>query len=276
MAVTKRLRFEILRRDNHACRYCGGIAPDVILTIDHVVPKALGGSDDPGNLVTACKDCNAGKSSVPAGAELVADVSQDAVRWANAMRAAFDAELARTAVRDEYLGEFLAAWNGWTYDDGGSTVDLPADWERSIEKWYALGFPFEMLKDAIRGAMTKRNLKGNEHPRFRYMAGIVWGTLTEMEDQAAAMLAAPSAPAPTPAACDDPWCVHHLPDHSCPHCEAYGRLWACGYEQGAWQGRLDTEKKNVAAIDHYEFLSMCIDSKIKEPFLVAIDAEDND
>ena len=24
VAVTKRLRFEILRRDNHQCRYCGG------------------------------------------------------------------------------------------------------------------------------------------------------------------------------------------------------------------------------------------------------------
>lgn len=67
MTVSKRLRFEILRRDNHACRYCGGVAPDATITVDHVVPVALGGSDDPSNLVAACKDCNAGKSSVPAG-----------------------------------------------------------------------------------------------------------------------------------------------------------------------------------------------------------------
>lgn len=26
MSVSKRLRFEILRRDNHACRYCGATA----------------------------------------------------------------------------------------------------------------------------------------------------------------------------------------------------------------------------------------------------------
>jgi 5-methylcytosine-specific restriction endonuclease McrA len=38
MAVSKRTRYEVLRRDNHACRYCGGIAPDVILTVDHVTP----------------------------------------------------------------------------------------------------------------------------------------------------------------------------------------------------------------------------------------------
>lgn len=46
MAVSTRLRYEILRRDNHQCRYCGGTAPDVKLTIDHVIPETLGGNDD--------------------------------------------------------------------------------------------------------------------------------------------------------------------------------------------------------------------------------------
>lgn len=56
MAISKRLRFEVLRRDNHMCRYCGRGAPDVALTVDHVVPVALGGHSDPTNLVTACVD----------------------------------------------------------------------------------------------------------------------------------------------------------------------------------------------------------------------------
>jgi 5-methylcytosine-specific restriction endonuclease McrA len=51
MAITKRLRFEILRRDDFACRYCGGKAPDIELTVDHVTPKALGGTDEPTNNV---------------------------------------------------------------------------------------------------------------------------------------------------------------------------------------------------------------------------------
>ena len=38
MAVTKRTRYEVLRRDGHACRYCGQMAPDVKLAVDHVVP----------------------------------------------------------------------------------------------------------------------------------------------------------------------------------------------------------------------------------------------
>ncbi|MCV7359182.1 HNH endonuclease [Mycolicibacterium fluoranthenivorans] len=66
MAVSKRLRYEILTRDGEACRKCGRRAPEVELQIDHIIPVALGGSDDPSNLQTLCRDCNAGKASMPA------------------------------------------------------------------------------------------------------------------------------------------------------------------------------------------------------------------
>lgn len=82
MAVSKRLRYEILRRDNHACRYCGATAPDVKLNVDHVIPQALGGSDEPTNLVTSCRDCNAGKTSSMPNATPVADIEQDTFREA--------------------------------------------------------------------------------------------------------------------------------------------------------------------------------------------------
>lgn len=88
MSVSKRLRFEIFRRDNHACRYCGATASDTKLTIDHVTPTALGGTDGPGNLVTACTDCNSGKSATLPNPQLVADVQQDALRWDLARKAA--------------------------------------------------------------------------------------------------------------------------------------------------------------------------------------------
>ena len=46
----------IFRRDNHTCQYCG--AKNVSLTIDHIIPKVLGGRDTWDNLVTACVSCN--------------------------------------------------------------------------------------------------------------------------------------------------------------------------------------------------------------------------
>ena len=61
-AVKKSVRFEIFKRDQFTCQYCGEKAPDVVLEIDHITPVADGGDNDLLNLITACRACNAGKS----------------------------------------------------------------------------------------------------------------------------------------------------------------------------------------------------------------------
>jgi 5-methylcytosine-specific restriction endonuclease McrA len=63
MAVSPRTRFRILERDHFTCQYCGRSAPEVVLEVDHYEAKALGGGDHDWNLVTACRDCNSGKSN---------------------------------------------------------------------------------------------------------------------------------------------------------------------------------------------------------------------
>lgn len=57
------VRFEVFKRDEFTCRYCGRRSPAVILEIDHVVPVSTGGSDAVENLVTACYECNRGKGA---------------------------------------------------------------------------------------------------------------------------------------------------------------------------------------------------------------------
>lgn len=47
---------EVFRRDNYTCQYCG--RNDLELTLDHVIPRRLGGKHSWDNLVTACKVCN--------------------------------------------------------------------------------------------------------------------------------------------------------------------------------------------------------------------------
>jgi 5-methylcytosine-specific restriction endonuclease McrA len=47
---------EILRRDNYTCQYCGQRSS--YLTVDHVVPRRLGGDHSWENLVAACPACN--------------------------------------------------------------------------------------------------------------------------------------------------------------------------------------------------------------------------
>jgi len=47
---------EIFRRDHYRCQYCG--ARKDTLTIDHIIPRRLGGEYSWTNLVTACQECN--------------------------------------------------------------------------------------------------------------------------------------------------------------------------------------------------------------------------
>lgn len=63
MAVGKKLRFKVLQRDGFKCIYCGASAPAVALEVDHIIPRAKGGSDKQENLVAACESCNRGKSA---------------------------------------------------------------------------------------------------------------------------------------------------------------------------------------------------------------------
>jgi len=59
--LSKKIRFEVFKRDSFTCQYCGRMSPDVILEVDHINPIFDGGNDNILNLVTSCFDCNRGK-----------------------------------------------------------------------------------------------------------------------------------------------------------------------------------------------------------------------
>jgi hypothetical protein len=61
-AISKKVRFEVFKRDSFSCQYCGAAAPEAILVIDHIHPVAKGGDNSVLNLITSCRACNAGKS----------------------------------------------------------------------------------------------------------------------------------------------------------------------------------------------------------------------
>lgn len=77
MAMSVRRRYEVLRRCNFACIYCGLPAPITTLHVDHVIPRALGGDDEPWNLVAACRDCNLGKTDGVPDEEFINRVRND-------------------------------------------------------------------------------------------------------------------------------------------------------------------------------------------------------
>lgn len=183
MAVSKRLRYEILRRDNHTCRYCGASAPDVPLRVDHVTPVALGGTDTPDNLVTACEPCNNGKSSATVDSAVVADVADDALRWAAAMKHAAENLRQQQAPKDEYRNAFLAEWNRWHVGkDETKKVPLDDDWKLSIERFRVAGVPAWMWADIVDIGMANKKVKPDN--TFRYICGIAWNKVTALQAEA--------------------------------------------------------------------------------------------
>jgi len=62
MSLSKKIRFEVFKRDAFKCQYCGGAPPNILLEVDHINPVSKGGTDEIDNLVTSCFDCNRGKS----------------------------------------------------------------------------------------------------------------------------------------------------------------------------------------------------------------------
>lgn len=61
--ISKKIRFEVFKRDKFTCQYCGKQAPDAILVIDHIHPVSKGGEDVMLNYTTSCDVCNSGKGA---------------------------------------------------------------------------------------------------------------------------------------------------------------------------------------------------------------------
>ena len=60
-------RARIYARDGHQCVWClYAPEPGEKLTLDHVVPRKLGGSNRYWNLITACHACNSHRRDMPA------------------------------------------------------------------------------------------------------------------------------------------------------------------------------------------------------------------
>ncbi len=64
VAMKRALRKGALRDCSQRCVYCATRLDQRTATLDHVVPLARGGANDPGNLVVACAPCNRLKSDL--------------------------------------------------------------------------------------------------------------------------------------------------------------------------------------------------------------------
>lgn len=144
-----RTRFKILHRDDHTCQYCGAKAPDVELQIDHIIPISLGGRGTVDNGVTACADCNQGKSNLDLLSLDVDTWDRDAARFSALMSQKFAKAAETRASLVDYRHELGAAIRA---------KGIPDD---AREFWDMLYFPAadwhmaDVPIDAIAGVMVE-------------------------------------------------------------------------------------------------------------------------
>lgn len=130
-SISKKTRFEVFKRDGFKCQYCGKCAPEVVLHVDHIHPVSKGGEDDMMNYVTACFDCNSGKSD-----RLLSDDSAIAKQRQ---------QLEELNERREQL-EMMLQWR-----EGLKAIDGEA-LEKVGQAWAAVAVGFHLNENGLNGA----------------------------------------------------------------------------------------------------------------------------
>lgn len=173
-ALSKKTRFDVFKRDGFVCQYCGAHPPTVVLEVDHIQPVAQGGGNEMDNLVTACFDCNRGKSDrtlsdVPQSLQDKAAEVLEREAQIKGYQAAMNKKKSRIEEEGELVREVYERFNkGYTLNEKSMvTVRL------FIEK---LGV------HEVCSAMERAYSKARKDQEFRYFCGICWNKIREASE----------------------------------------------------------------------------------------------
>ena len=164
-AISKKLRFEVFKRDSFTCQYCGSTPPKVILEVDHIDPVAAGGSDDMDNLITACFPCNRGKAANPLTAvpQSLADKAAETAER-EAQLAGYQAIL--KARRDRLEDDTWAVFNHWRGQD--STTHARFQSVRRFVEMLGLDEVIDAVDITLAAGLY------SETREFKYFCGVCW------------------------------------------------------------------------------------------------------
>lgn len=168
-SMGKKKRFDVFRRDQFICQYCGRRPPAVVLEVDHIKPVSEGGSNDDHNLITSCFDCNRGKAAgtleaTPINVAEKAALLQERMEQARAydeLLAAEREDLDWKAV--QIIDVFETEFEGWTLKDSS----------RASIIHFLRNLPFVEVRDAMQLACS-RMIKDRA---FRYFCGVCWNKI---------------------------------------------------------------------------------------------------
>lgn len=149
--ISKKIRFEVFKRDKFTCQYCGKSAPDVVLEIDHIHPVSKDGKNDIMNLITSCFDCNRGKGARTLDDDTVVKKQRDQLKELQERKEQLEMMLEwRNGLRNiqedyvEAVAESFMEYTGYSLKDAGKD---------KVRKWLK-EFTLDEILDGMDTAIT--------------------------------------------------------------------------------------------------------------------------
>lgn len=176
VALSKKKRFDVFKRDSFTCQYCGATPPTVVLEVDHITPVLHGGKNAIDNLITACFSCNRGKAAV-----LLSDIPQslkdraEETKEREAQIIGYNAILTDRATRINN-----DAWDVASAVEGQIWICEANPAELLSIKTFLGRLPKQEVMDAAEIAFCKSLYSSKK--RFSYFCGICWSKIREYEN----------------------------------------------------------------------------------------------
>jgi len=175
MSISRKIRFEVFKRDLFTCQYCGRKPPDVILEADHITPKSKDGDDDINNLVTSCFDCNRGKgknsldvipTSIYENLETIKEKQEQLGEYNKILKKLKTRETKNINKIDKIYNSYFTQYT------------LAEIFKRGTLRNFTKMLPMVEIEDAMEIACSKfRNEETGSSQAIKYFCGICWNKI---------------------------------------------------------------------------------------------------
>ncbi|MHB0965547.1 MAG: HNH endonuclease [Bellilinea sp.] len=165
--LSKKMRFDVFKRDGFQCQYCGSTPPSVVLEVDHIHPVSKGGKNRTDNLITSCFECNRGKAAglLDVAPQSVADKTIVIAEKMAQLKAFERLQRAKRKAEEQSIDEvedvFSSHFEGFTFKDR---------FRESVRIFLQKMTVYEVM-DAMTRACGK---VGEKEGALRYFCGTCW------------------------------------------------------------------------------------------------------
>lgn len=169
-SLSKKMRFDVFKRDGFQCQYCGSTPPAVVLEVDHIHPVSKGGKNRIDNLISSCFECNRGKAAgvLTVAPQTVIDKAAVIAEKMEQLRAFERLQRAKRKAEEKSIDQVEEAF--CDYYDG---FHFANNFRESIRRILQHMMVYEVI-DAMHLACKKMD---NKESALRYCCGICWNLI---------------------------------------------------------------------------------------------------